>query len=261
MHISIKNFRRIDRLALSLLCFTPLLFHSLQAEEYAQQIVLEAYPKWYSSDNITIQGNIGIEKLFKERDWVSCYGKPSMTYALDRNWALHGGLGYYYTDYKQLNDTYEIRPFLGISHFTNLTDKWSISTYFRTEERYCYSTETDGRSKNTRLRLRFRTAYLFNSVSIPERWHRATLGIEGFKSYNTDDSLAQFYDYQTNITLGLERSLEKKQKLRFELAWKYKAALDHIRDASISTVYFRIQYYPRWGDLLRNRLMERDIDE
>ena len=261
MQISIKNFHRINRLLLSLLCFTPLLFHSLEANEYTKQVVLEAYPKWYSSDNITFQGNIGVEKLFTESNWISYYSKPSMTYALNKNWALHGGLGYYYTEYKQLNDTYEIRPFLGISHFTNLNDTWSISTYFRTEERYHYSTETDNRSKNTRLRLRFRTAYLFNPISIPDRWHKATLGIEAFKSYNTNDSLEQLYDYQTNITLGLERSLKNKQKLRFELAWKYKAALDQLRDASINTVFFKIQYYPRWGDLLRNRLMERDIDE
>jgi len=63
------------------------------------------------------------------------------------------------------------------------------------------------------------------------------------------------------LSTGLERSLKDKQKLHFELTWKYKAALDQIRDASINTVFFKIQYYPRWGDLLRNRLMERDIDE
>ena len=261
MRINVNNFCHIDHLILSFLCFTPFLSHTLQADEYAKQIVLEAYPKWYSNNNITYQGNFGVEKIFRTNNWIKYYGKPSLTYALNKNWALHGGLGYYYTDYQQPNDTYEIRPFLGISHSYTWADKWNTSTYFRTEERYHYSTQTDDRTTNTRLRLRFRTSYLFNPVSIPNKWHKATLGIEGFKSYHTNESLEQLFDYQTNIKFGLERSLKKGQKLRFELAWKYKAALNQITDADISTVFFKIQYYPSWGGWWRNRLRDRDIDE
>jgi len=245
----------------TLLCITSFLCHPLKAEEYAKQIVLEIYPKWYSNEDFTYQGNFGIEKIYKESDWVQYYGKPSLTYALDRNWALHGGVGFYYTDYQKLTDTYELRPFLGISHTTYWTEKWTTGTYFRTEERYHYSTGSDNHSNNTRLRLRIRTSYLFNPVTIPNKWHKITFGIEGFKSYHTDASLEQLFDYQTNIKLGMERSLKKGQKLRFELAWKYKAALNSITDTDINTVFFKIQYYPSWGQWLHNRLRDRDIDE
>ena len=239
-----------------------LLSYPLQADEYAKQVVLEVYPKWYSNEDFTYQGNFGLEKSYKESDWIRYYGKPSLTYALGRKWALHGGLGYYYTDYNKLNDKYEIRPFLGISHSTKLTGKWNISSYFRTEERYHYSTESNNRTTNTRLRLRFRASYLFNPASISDSWHKVTLGVEGFKSYRTEDSLENLYDYQTNIKLGMERILKKGQKLRFELAWKYKAAFNQITDADISTVFFKIQYYPSWGHWLHtNKLRNRDIDE
>jgi len=244
-----------------LFSITTVLAPSLMSDEYAKQVVLEMYPKWYSGEDVTIQGNVGIEKIFRGNDWIQYYGKPSLTYALNKNWALHGGLGYYYTAYQNVNDTYEIRPFLGISHSSKWTDKWTTGTYFRTEERYHYSTGSNNRSNNTRLRLRIRTSYLFNPVTIPNRWHKVTFGIEGFKSYNTDNSLEKLYDYQTNITLGLERSLQRGQKLRFELAWKYKAALNQITDTDISTAFFKIQYYPSWGRWWRNKLRNRDIDE
>ncbi len=69
------------------------------------------------------------------------------------------------------------------------------------------------------------------------------------------------YDYETHITLGLERKLQNQQKLRFELAWQYQSPPDQASSASINTIYFRVKYYPVWGDSLRNTLFDRGIDE
>ena len=228
-----------------------------------KQLSLEIYPKWYSQDDITIQGNIGVEKLFQQHDWVTYYAKPSATYALDRNWALHGGLGFYYTDNKTFGNTREWRPFVGLSHYTNFTDKWAISSYFRTEERFHNNIGSDNKSETTRLRLRFRNSYKLNPLGNAHSWHKMTLDLEGFKSFNneTDVASAYKYDYETRVTLGAERSLNDNKKVRFELAWKYKTQATQISDSDIHTIFFKIQYFPSWGSRFRNRLHDRDVDE
>ena len=81
-----------------MLCF---LFTSVQSQEVddkSRQLSLEVYPQWYSDEDYSIQGNIGIEKEFQNNSWNQYYIKPSAAYALDNNWALHGGLGGYYRD-------------------------------------------------------------------------------------------------------------------------------------------------------------------
>ncbi len=248
---------------LRLLLFLSVISASLAADDSstAKQLFLEFYPKWYSGDNITFQGNVGAKKIHQVSDWVTYYAKPSTTYALDRNWALHGGFGFYYTNNKNLNNTRELRPFLGLSHFSNFTDKWAISSYFRTEERF-YNTVGNGKSsKTTRLRLRFRNSYKLHPLDLPQAWHKITLDLEGFKSYNDQVMVTPVYDYETRVTLGAERSLKDNRKIRFELAWKYKTQPREISDSDINTVFFKIQYFPSWGSRLRNRLRDRDIDE
>jgi hypothetical protein len=227
----------------------------------AKQVSLEIYPKWYSQDDITIQGNIGVTKLFQDNDWVTYYVKPSTTYALSHNWAVHGGLGFYYTANKTLDNVKELRPFVGLSHFTNFTDKWAISSYFRTEERFRNSIDNDNKSETTRLRFRFRNSYKLNPVSHENSWHKLTLDLEGFKSFNNDASLIPTYDYETHVILGAEHSLKDNRKVRFELAWKYKTEATDISNASINTIFFKMQYFPSWGSRLRNRLSDREIDE
>lgn len=221
--------------------------------------MLEIYPQWYSTENNTLQGNVGIEKVKHSPDWMKYYAKPSISYAIDDNWALHGGLGLYYTDYPTIDNNIEIRPYQGISHFYALSEKWKLTSYLRAEERF-----QDTKKDSLRLRLRFRTGYTLNPLSKNNSWHKFTFGVEGLKSYYQDESDTESidtYDYESRVALGMERSLSKKDKLRFELAWKYKAPLDNISSSSVSTIYFKLQYYPMWGNILKNRLFERAIDE
>lgn len=241
---------------LLVLCFaTPV----LKASDTEKQFLLEAYPALYSDENYTIQGNIGINKVFDSDDnSKQFYARPSISYALDYNWALHGGMGFYFTDYEESENNIEIRPYLGISHFHPLTDKWKMSSYFRVEERF-----QDNDDDSTRLRFRLRTNYKMNPLSKDHSWHQFMLSLEGLKSYNHDDSnidSVNTFDRESRVTLGIERSLSKRDKVRFELAWRYKTPPKDISTESVSTVYFRIQYYPIWGDRLVSRLINRDID-
>lgn len=260
-----KNIFSLHKIIFSLLllCFTSA---SLQANDNKQQIVLEVYPQWYSDEDYTIQGNVGIEKVFESNDWIKYYLKPSISYALDNRWALHGGLGAYYTDNENDNDNLEIRPFQGISHFHRYSEKWKLSTYLRVEERFQYDTDTWDKENTVRLRLRFRSDYKLNPLSVANTWHKYTFSIEGFKTYGQSDDIQDIqdtYDNETRLTFGLERSLKQEEKIRFELAWKYQSKPGDISGSSANTVYFKFQYYPRWGEkgFISNRFKDQEIDQ
>lgn len=252
---------KIIRSTLFMVC---ILSAVLTAEEQEKQLSFEIYPKWFSNDNYTLQGNIGIDKVFQHNDWTQYFAKPSGTLAIGNNWALHGGLGLYYRDNKIIADRSEIRPFVGVSHHTDIAEKWTTSFYLRAEERY-YSYNSDKDSANhSRVRLRLRAAHTFDSHSLLSYWNKFTAGAELFKSENTDQDLTVDnlrYDYETRVVLGLERYLQNKNKIRYELAWKYKSLPDKLIDSAVNTVYFKIKYYPVWGDILGNRLYHREVEE
>ncbi|NOR55053.1 MAG: DUF2490 domain-containing protein [Sulfurovum sp.] len=253
--------KKISISILLVLCFTS---STLQATGEEQEVALELYPQWLSEENYTVQGNIGVEKDFKSDAWVEYYVKPSVTYAFDDNWGLHAGLGLYYTENKSSDNNFEARPYQGISYFYPLTEKWKLSGYFRAEERFQYNTNTRDEETTLRLRLRFRTNYIFNPLSTNYSWHRLLLGIEGFKSNNNvqdNPDIQDNYSYESRVSVGIERSFSKREKVRFELSWKYQVPPGDISTSSVNTVYFKIQYYPVWGESLRNKLFDRGIEE
>jgi len=95
-------------------------------------------------------------------------------------------------------------------------------------------------------------------------WDKFTVGAEVFKSQDNDensDNPDDNYDFETRITLGLERKLDNQRKLRFELSGRYQSTPDQVSSTSISTIYFKVKYYPVWGERSRNRLFDRGIDE
>ncbi len=170
----------------------------------------------------------------------------------------------YYTNYKEADDNFEVRPFVGISHFTPLTKKWELSSYFRAEDRIEYNTSTKDREDTLRLRLRLRTSYTINPISEENSWHKLTWGAEGFKSDTNDQTnngIQDSYDYEVHISTGLERSLHDNQKVHFELSWKYQGKPSNISQSNASTFIFKIQYFPVWGETFANKLFHRGIEE
>ena len=254
----------LQKMTVSILFVCCFISSTLHATEEGQELTLEVYPKWYSKEDYTIQGNIGLEQDFQNHTWVKYYTRPSFSYALDKNWGLHAGLGMYYTDYEIIDNNVEIRPFLGISHYYTLSEKWKLSSYFRAEQRYHYNTSNDEKDSNLRLRFRLRTDYTFNPLSTEYAWHKLTLGLEGFKSNNISENAIDTddrYKTESRFSIGVERSLNAYKKIRFELLWKYQVPLHSISEVSINTIYFKIQYFPIWGGLRSNRLFDREINE
>jgi len=240
-------------------------FATLQANDQEKELVLEFYPQWYSNDDYSIQGLIGVDNEFQQNSWTEYYVSPSAAYALDSNWALHGGLGGYYKDYRDSENRWEVRPYVGVSHYTPWTEQWTLSSYFRAEERYYFYTGDEDSTNTTRLRFRVRAAYTLDPDFVFSSWNKLTVDVEGFKSANSDQNTTDTdadHDYETRLILGVERRLDNESKLRFELGWQYKSKPGQVStSSSVNTVYFKVKYYPVWGTPLRNKLLDRGIDE
>lgn len=256
----IFTLQKITISLLLVLCFAS---SALQANDKEKEFVLEVYPQWYSNDDYTVQGNIGIDSEFQQNGWTEYYVSPSAAYALDNNWALHGGLGGYYKDYRDDQNRWEVRPYVGVSHYYPWTEQWTLSSYFRAEERYYFYTGDEDSTNTTRLRFRVRAAYTLDPDFVFSSWNKLTVDVEGFKSANSNQNTTDDdnYDYETHLILGMERRLDNESKLRFELGWKYKSKPSQASTSSVNTVYFKLKYYPVWGSPLGNILLGRGIDE
>ena len=229
-----------------------------------QHLVLEVYPQWYSSDKYSVQGKNGVAREFENNKWMMYYLSPSATYALDYRFALHGGLGLYYKDYREDENRWEARPYVGVSHFTSWTEKWTLSTYLRMEERY-YEFSGDRSSFHTsRLRFRLQSSYTFDPDDTIFSMEKLVASAEIFKSANRDRNSTNIDDnddYETRIVLGLEQKLNKQEKIRFELAWQYQSSFKNLATSSANKFYFKIKYYPVWGSPLGNILFHRNVEE
>lgn len=251
------------KITISILSMLFLTSFTLQAGEKEKLLVIEAYPQWYASNDYTIQGNIGIEKELKHNNWLEYYVSPSATYALDHNWALHGGLGAHYKYYDDSDNRRELRPYIGISHFYPWTEKWRYSSYFRAEERYFKYSGGENSTNTTRMRFRLRSDYIFNPLSAAHTWHKFTVSMEGLRSDNSDRNSVDpdLFDFETRVTLGLEHSLKEQEKIRFELAFISKSRPSQSSASSVNTIYFRLKYYPLWGSPVQNILFDRSVEE
>jgi len=90
------------------------------------------------------------------------------------------------------------------------------------------------------------------------------MGAEILRTYfNKDEQYNEFdenFDIESRISLSIERTLKNKQKVRFDLSWRYQVPFDRIETSKFSTAVFRVRYYPVWGDLFRN-ILSRNVDE
>ena len=261
---SMVSSRRPSISPLRLLTLLSALFLALSLQgdnEVGKQLWLDVNPRWYSKGDLKVTGVFGVRQSLNKKEWTSYVVKPSVAYSLSHGFDIGAGLGMNYTnnidvDTFALPDRFAIVPFQGLNYIHLLTKQWKFNTYLRLEEKFDYDT-VDWDSRNSlRVRLRLRGIYEFAAYH-KERYFRATLSWEGFKTATGDDG---FITDKSRITLGLERSFTHNQKARVELTWQ-RQSLGLVSGDSFddySDIYLRVRYYPSWGDVIRNKFWHSD---
>ena len=245
-----------------ILTFVFLLFpHTLLAEEQGREYMFEVNPQWYSYENYVIDGPIGVLKTFNYFEKERYYAKPAILFALTSQLTVRFGSMLSYTHSHDLEDRIETSPYAGINYyhtFSDAFDKFSITSYLRAEKRYFHFSDDKEGEDMARLRLRLRGIYQINSRTKLHSWYRAILGAEILRTYNNDldyIDLDEDFKVESRLSLALDRTLDKDQKIRFEVTWKYQVPLDEINNANVNTIRFKIRYYPTWGNLFDIHLL------
>ena len=262
--LNMRNIKHHTKIIL--LLFIVLFATFSNAEDSAVELYrLEVNPQWYTTDNYVMQGPIGISKRVSEFDRERYYIRPSVAYGFNPAWAVRIGLFSAYNNIDTVQNTVEIRPYIGINYlhfFADAFEKLSVSTYFRIEDRIIYDTGDWDHRRNWRARLRFRGVYNFNPSSRPGSWRRMILGAEILRTYYNKDQkvsgLEDNFEVESRLSIGIERTLKHNQKVLFDLSWRYQVPFDEINQARFNAIVVKIRFYPIWGDIFRNRLSQND---
>jgi len=227
-------------------------------EEKGKQIWIDINPRWYSKDDLKVTGVFGVRQSLNNIEWTKYVVKPSVTYSLSHGFDIGAGLGMNYTKNIDVSipDHFAVIPFQGLNYIYLLNKKWKLNAYLRLEEKFDYDTASWKSINSLRVRLRLRAIYEFAAYQ-KERYYRATLSWEGFKTAAGDDG---FITDKSRLTLGFERNFTHNQKGRIELTWQ-RQSLGLVSGGSFkdySDIYLRVRYYPSWGDVIKNKFWHSD---
>ena len=253
---------------LKILLVSTFVCQSISADEVQnKEYQLEVNPQWYSTENYAVQGVLGLSRKNSIDNRNRVYMRPSVAYGVTSEITARVGLFAGYNNFSELQDSLEVRPYVGVNYYHDFDDtfsRWSLSGYFRIEDRLRYATDTWENEQHLRARLRLWGIYTLNPISKEDSWHRVILGAELLRTYfNKDEKLIELddtFDVESRVSLSIERTLKDKQKIRFDLSWRYQVPFNEIDESKFSTVVFRIRYYPAWGDLFSN-ILSRNVDE
>jgi len=141
--------------------FMILLFTVLAAPGQAQGDDDTDFQTWMDfraiydiNEKFTYDGNYGLRGVLSGEEWRRYYIHPSAIYYFKINLRIRGGIRVIYTEEFSTVNSFEIRPWQGISLNWPQTSYFTINNYFRLEERFTfYSDETNS---DFALRLRYR---------------------------------------------------------------------------------------------------------
>ena len=93
------------------------------------------------SKNWRYDGDQGIRGVVSDNDFTLLYFRPSVRYRAKSWFTVHGGIRFFQTFKDDYDDTFEIGPWQGLRFVWPKIGAYSISHYFRLEERMIWETE------------------------------------------------------------------------------------------------------------------------
>jgi len=156
----------------------------------------------YDIDNeFTYDGNYGIRGLISGEEWRRYYIHPSIIYYYKINLRLRGGMRFIYTEEYTTVNTFEMRPWQGISLNWPQTSYFTINNYFRLEERFTFYSNDQSPEFVFRLRYRIQAKTpTIRIIALDQRiYFLANFEIFG----NIGDAVAEKYVNRTRLSLGM----------------------------------------------------------
>lgn len=162
------------------------------------QFWIDYDPHWYIKPNWEFYADAGL-RFLDTGDWKQIYARPSMRYYSPGKWEGHFGIGGFFTYEDNFENLFELRPWQGFKIRWPRFERFSISHYFRAEERFLF--ETDNWTSEATLRLRYQigTRVPLNRKSGKEDWF-IPLSVEFFANA---ENLNERFANRMRLGMGL----------------------------------------------------------
>jgi hypothetical protein len=156
--------------------------------------------------------NLNWKHIYNEIGWKR-WGLEAKTIYQMNQWGLFGGIANYYTFDPEIDNYFELRPFVGISLKTNITKRITFNQRFQSEWRNLFYGNHNLNSHNVRLRYRIGSDFKVtkeNTTSLP--WI-IRFESEWYLLNNLDQR--ERYINSTEYSMMFLKTLKKEKELRF----------------------------------------------
>jgi hypothetical protein len=201
------------------------------------QFWLDFYPHFYISDKLEYYGDSGYRTILQENIWHRIYARPSVRYHFNKNWEIHGGIGFFYIFNKSKTSRFEITPWQGIQlnwpRWANLRFKSLV----RIEERISFL--TNNWSSSLALRLRYKLSGRLDIFKTsPEKFWFVSFYIEMF--FPVGDEIKEFFRNRGRVGFGFGYNPSRIWRFSFIFNWqRSRTAVDE--DLSVSDYAYQIK--------------------
>ena len=192
------------------------------------------------ASTVDLFGDIGLRSELESDAWWRVVVRPGVRACRASGVCLSGGIGSFYTFNEVGPDTWEVRPFQGVSA-TWPRGRVSLTHYVRLEERFDFNTSTWTSQVSLRGRYQLAASLKWDAVQ-PDRYWSLTGTVEGFLTLAGDQG--QFRE-QVRATIGLERSFRRSLRIRGEVSWQQRRLF--VQGTEVSDVFLRVRIFQGWG--------------
>ena len=153
------------------------------------------------NEKFTYDGDYGIQGVLSNEDWRKYFINPSIIYYHKINLRYRGGFAIVFTEEYSTVNTFEIRPWQGISLNWPQTSYFNINNYFRLEERFTfYSNDQDPKFV---FRLRYRIQAKTPTIRIIAIDQRVYF-LANFEIFaNIGEAVAEKYVNRRRLSFGM----------------------------------------------------------
>ena len=206
------------------------------ADEPSRQIWLDYNPSWKPSGNPTVGGDVGYRFQLENGGGHRLVLRPGVDIPL-KTTTLKFGLGNFFTFSDDIQNTWEIRPYQGVT-WVWPRSRVNFDHYVRLEERFEINTVDWTSTNSLRGRYRLRLRFIFADTK-PSRFWRAYGSGEIFADLAGTEGLQR---EQFRITFGMERSFSRKLRFRLEGTWQ-QHEITLLPSDNADEFYLRFRFY------------------
>ncbi|MFY0626360.1 MAG: DUF2490 domain-containing protein [Reichenbachiella sp.] len=207
-----------------------------------RQIWLDFYPHFAITKKLRYYGDLGFRSTMGDQTWFRLYMRPSVQYRLNDLWQINGGVGFFWIQYDEKFDRFELTPWQGIRlNWPNL-GSLKFRNRIRLEERFSKILNESSTSFDLRMRYKLSGMWRFAKKSESKFWFAEAFG-ELF--FPLRDEIDEFFRNRTRFGFGLGHSFSNEWRVSILMNWQ-NSRFTPEDDLNVSDRALQLKIWKRW---------------